>query len=119
MTAAEVTHGILLEIWSERIAQNEKWGEQNHPNVDPVWLDASTLATALEFVAKDVKEEVDRKAEEGRSNYVDILREEVAEAKVEAFRGDDAALRVELVQVAAVAVQWIEAIDRRTAEAGS
>lgn len=46
----------------------------------------------------------------GSPNWEDVLVEEVAEA-IDA--PDDAALREELVQVAAVAVAWIECIDRR------
>ncbi|HYF53037.1 MAG TPA: hypothetical protein VEA41_02135 [Salinarimonas sp.] len=42
--------------------------------------------------------------------YSQILAEEVAEALAES---DPMLLRAELVQVAAVAVQWVEAIDRR------
>lgn len=41
-----------------------------------------------------------------------MLLEEVAEAFAES---DDARLRAELVQVAAVAQAWIESIDRRSA----
>lgn len=44
-------------------------------------------------------------------DWLHILREEVAEAFAET---DPVALRGELVQVAAVAVAWAEAIDRRT-----
>jgi len=46
----------------------------------------------------------------GRVSWADILLEEVFEALAE---DDPAALRVELIQVAAVAVQWVEAIDRK------
>jgi hypothetical protein len=41
-----------------------------------------------------------------------ILREEVYEAFAEE---DPAALRTELIQVAAVAATWVDAIDRRAA----
>lgn len=48
----------------------------------------------------------------GTGTWSDILVEELTEA-IEADNDED--LRAELVQVAAVAVQWIAAIDRRTA----
>jgi NTP pyrophosphatase (non-canonical NTP hydrolase) len=48
-----------------------------------------------------------------------ILVEEVAEAVEAAANGDLTALREELVQVAAVAVAWIEAINRRIDNAES
>jgi hypothetical protein len=51
-------------------------------------------------------------ADGGYLDWLHILREEVAEAFAES---DPAKLRAELVQVAAVAVNWVEAIDRRAA----
>lgn len=78
---------VISDVAKERGRQNEKWGEQNH--MDPVWLA--------------------------------ILSEEVGEAAQallhNKFGGDHAGtLRKELVQVAAVAVQWIECIDRHGGE---
>jgi hypothetical protein len=52
----------------------------------------------------------DLASQEGRLTHAHILEEEVAEALAET---DPAKLREELVQVAAVAVKWIEEIDRR------
>lgn len=77
----------LLDVSQERTKQNVKWGEQNHD--DLMW-------TA-------------------------ILGEEVGESCQEVLTqiwgkqngGGHGNLREELVQVAAVAVAWIEAIDRR------
>ena len=51
---------------------------------------------------------------DGSVTFEHILTEEWAEAMAES---DPDALRAELVQVAAVAVQWIEAIDIRAAPA--
>jgi hypothetical protein len=51
-------------------------------------------------------------AQEGTTTWKHILREEFLEAMAEE---DPEQLREELVQVAAVAVAWIEAIDRRAA----
>ena len=48
-------------------------------------------------------------AQIGQCTWLHILREEVFEAFAE---DDPAKLRAELIQVAAVAVQWVEAIDR-------
>ena len=54
----------------------------------------------------------DRGAEGSASYWVGILMEEVGEA----MQAQSAsALRAELIQVAAVAVSWVEAIDRRAA----
>lgn len=108
-----VTAAVLEEVLAERARQDEKWGEQNHPSgtgPDVQWpVHAWGGAKAVAEVAKD---RTDWRAREGGLTYLDILHEEVAEAFAEK---DEQALRAELVQVAAVAVQWIEAIDRREA----
>lgn len=46
--------------------------------------------------------------------WLGILMEEVGEAATETFDGNLEDLRAELVQVAAVAVAWIESIDATT-----
>jgi hypothetical protein len=61
-------------------------------------------------VAEHAKAMTDAAAEAGVVTWRDILHEEVCEAFAET---DPEALRAELVQVAAVAVKWVEAIDRR------
>lgn len=78
----------LADIADERRRQNEKWGQQDH---DP-------------------------------TGWVAILVEEVGEVAKEstallppADRFDIAAYRAEMVQVAAVAVQAIECLDRNEA----
>lgn len=75
---------ILVELDAERSAQNDKWGEQNHE--DFIWAA--------------------------------ILGEEMGEVQQAALHdrfGGKAAgtLRTELIQTAAVAIQWLECIDRR------
>jgi NTP pyrophosphatase (non-canonical NTP hydrolase) len=82
---------ILAEVQAERTRQDAKWGEQNGHDFE----------------------------------WVSIITEEIGEAAQAAneanfqsskTRGDYSHLRVELVQVAAVAVAWIGAIDRRAAK---
>jgi hypothetical protein len=98
------TRDVLDEVYAERAAQNAKWGEQNHPdgtgNVDQ--------QRYAEFRRKWCQDAFGA----GYGTWADVLAEEVAEAEGER---DPARLRAELVQVAAVAVAWCEAIDRRTA----
>jgi hypothetical protein len=62
------------------------------------------------YVAACARQETDQMAGEGVCTWRDILLEEVAEAFAE---DDPGRLRAELIQVAAVATQWVEAIDRR------
>jgi hypothetical protein len=106
-----ITDRVLSEVLAERIRQDDKWGQQNHRDgtgPDQGVLDGWT-ASAL---AEAARNNCQRHAEMGIVSWLDILGEEVAEALAE---DDPAKLRAELLQVAAVAVAWIEAIDRRKA----
>jgi hypothetical protein len=93
---------VLAEVAAERRRQDERWGEQNH--------DDGTGTERGAFVARVLRRACDRRHAEGVGTWADILAEEVGEAFGES---DPAALRTELVQVAAVAVAWAGAIDRR------
>jgi len=114
-----LTAEVLRLIVAERRRQEAKWGEQNHPDgtglaepvlaaVDDVLvehgfeLQGETPAAALMVAARQAcKDEFDRH----QGSYADVLLEEVFEALAE---DDPQALVTELVQVAAVAVAWIE-----------
>lgn len=112
---------VLQDIGDERARQDAKWGEQNHPDgtgdqehplVELAYYRSSELferitAGSLAYRAKDA---TDRAARKGRVTWTAILLEEVFEALAE---DDPSALRTELIQVAAVAASWAEAIDRR------
>jgi hypothetical protein len=86
----------------ERDRQDIQWGQQDHPDGtgDPA------LATYLLLA----RERIARAVQDGELNWMLILNEEFAEACVET---DPDKLRIELIQVAAVAVAWVEAIERR------
>lgn len=93
---------VLEDVRAERYAQDVKWGEQNHPDgtgrPGDVWVaDAARAQCQAAFAA-------------GRGTWRDVLTEEFEEAMAET---DPEKLRTELIQVAAVAVAWVEAIDRR------
>lgn len=97
---------VLNEIKAERERQDAKWGEQNHPN----GTGGPTKAQRIEL-ANLAKLACDTAAKQGKLTWNHILTEEMMEAIAE----DDAALlRAELVQVAAVTVSWIQAIDRKS-----
>lgn len=94
---------LLQEVRAERARQDQKWGEQNHPDGTgqyPETIDADVARMACQNAA-----------EGGYLDWMHILREEVAEAFAES---DPARLRAELVQVVSVGVAWIQAIDRRS-----
>lgn len=98
------TFHILTEVQDERKRQDAKWGEQNHPN-----------GTGYEFYKRlcdDYRMDYDLQSSSDELTWDTILLEEVYEALSE---DDQAKLRAELLQVAAVAVAWIECIDRRAA----
>jgi hypothetical protein len=99
------TAAVLAEIAAERTAQDAKWGPQNHIDGTREYghYDQQTALAA--------KAACQLRAGAGCTTWRAILWEEVAEAFAEE---DPALLRAELVQVAAVAAAWIEAIDRRT-----
>ncbi|ALY07409.1 hypothetical protein SEA_WIGGLEWIGGLE_87 [Mycobacterium phage Wigglewiggle] len=96
---------VLDEIAAERARQEAKWGEQNHPDA----YEELTYNLASGDCFKAVTE---ARSSFGMCSYADILLEEVAEAVDEARAGDKAALRTELIQVAAVATKWVEKLDR-------
>lgn len=82
-----ISPSVLSAVFMERKRQNEKWGEQNHD--------------AYRWLA--------------------ILSEEVGEAAQAALHNEfggraKGTLWTELVQVAAVAIQWLECIDRHRGE---
>jgi hypothetical protein len=104
--------GVLLEVADERVRQTDKWGEQNPPNGTgpsklPMPYGSGSWSAAV--AAESLKIITECAAQIGQCTWLHILREEVFEAFAES---DPAKLRAELIQVAAVAVQWVEAIDR-------
>lgn len=103
--------GVLAEIQAERLAQDEKCGEQNHEDgtVQIDRLDSQPLQRWT-FHAVNQRNRTNLRALDGDLAWSDILAEEVAEAFAET---DPVKLRTELIQVAAVAVAWVECIDRR------
>lgn len=94
--------GISGEIWDERCQQIDKHGDQPHPD--------GTSAVAWAESVRVAKLSCRMGAALGIITWSDILGEEMAEA----FASEDPeALRAELVQVAAVAVAWIQDLDNR------
>jgi hypothetical protein len=92
---------LLAEVEEECFYQNDKWGEQNH--LDGTGSQADKDRAAISKAKCQANTPVE-------DNWRDVLDEEVTEAFAES---DPVLLRAELIQVAAVAVQWISAIDRR------
>jgi hypothetical protein len=100
------TNVVLVDICAERDRQDQKWGKQSHPDGT-----GEGVCPGFKATAEKLKAATAYAAQEGRLTWRHILKEEVAEAVAES---DRARLRAELVQVAAVAVAWIEDLDGRT-----
>jgi hypothetical protein len=94
---------VLGEVAAERERQERKFPSQE-----------LTDGTGSQYRSRAdaARAACDFAAQTGELTWSHILEEELAESLAEA---DPAALRVELMHTAAVAVRWIEAIDRRAA----
>jgi len=92
-----------MDVLAERQRQKKLHGVQTLPDGT-----GDSASDAMRSVAQMLCDQATRR---GTLTWRDILREEVFEAFAETDRDK---LREELIQVAAVAVQWIEAIDRES-----
>ncbi|GAA1825942.1 hypothetical protein GCM10009735_71450 [Actinomadura chokoriensis] len=92
---------VLADVRAEREAQDRMWGVQEFPD-----------GSGPEFAehAEAAKRECATAYQQGELTWRHVLTEEFFEALAES---DPAALRTELVQTAAVAVKWIQSLDRR------
>lgn len=103
------------DVMEERGRQDAKWGEQNHPDFDPE-LEALRVRRAVDYGVCDessARKWYEEAKAEGRLSWAHVLVEELSEAICST---NEANLRHELVQTAAVALAWIEAIDRRRSQ---
>lgn len=99
-------HRVFADIRDERARQDAKWDEQHWPDgTHPSFAHDAEMYQAV----------VDSNSGQGLTNWTHILLEEVYEALAET---DPAKLRDELVQAAAVIVNWLEDIDGRAATVG-
>jgi len=101
--STENTAGVLAEVLAERERQEAKFPDQ-HDLPDGTGQDHAVV------VAKIARAACDEAHKAGRLTWRHILCEEYAEAVAEV---DPVKLRAELIQVAAVAVKWVEWLDRR------
>jgi hypothetical protein len=104
------TMAVLADTYIERLDQDEKWGEQNHPDGTGPSKDSPASTATFDLCVFYAKAECEAQARAGNLTWTSILLEEVYEALTET---DPEKLRKELVQVAAVATAWIENLDRK------
>lgn len=114
--AANITQErIISEFRAERILQDKKFGEQNHfifPQDVEYFRRPAYYSIPEQFAAKRTLE---RALANGKLTFFDVLIEEVAEA---AEAKNIIEVRQELVQVGAVSLAMIEAIDRNAGKPG-
>ena len=111
------TIGVLSEVRDERGAQFSRYGT-NETLLDGTgkasrWLApvSDTSAVSVERLFRENYESFEDAY--GSPTWMHLLREEIAEVFVES---DTDRLREELIQVAALAVSWVEKIDARGTE---
>jgi hypothetical protein len=95
---------VLADVAAERAAQDAQWGMQRLPD--------GTGGERAAAESDAARCETETAAMEGGLTWRHVLAEEVLEAFAES---DPGRLRAELIQVAAVAVKWAQALDRRPA----
>lgn len=103
MTSPLDVRPVVIDVDIEMDDQVTRWGEQNHP-------DGTRSDLVSRFFADSAKQACAEAVSRGQLTWRLILEEEVREAFAET---DPSLLREELIQVAAVAASWAEAIDRR------
>lgn len=106
-------YDILADIILERASQDQKWGQQDHPDVTEACNPHQLVDAEGAQLSNDVA------VEDGSLSWMHILWEEVWEAHEEAevvYNDDTTRLEAELTQVAAVVVAHLEAIRRRKAK---
>ena len=104
---------VLDQVANERYCQHAKFKQQNWPDGTGTLLDLNIARARTPLSASDAAKDVTNQAfADGKLTWKDILVEELFEALDET---DLERLRAEVIQVAGVAVAWVEAIDRRIA----
>lgn len=104
MNESEHRAKVLAEVDIERTRQDAKWGQQDHP------FKREGKRYDVMLGSRQARYRCDKRFGEKKGSFADILLEEVYEA---IDTDSEADARAELVQVAAVAVAAIQAIDRR------
>lgn len=104
---------IFNEIKAERERQELKWGEQDHPILDPILINLSPqrMCEEYEIPSEDRARQLVEIHDERRDlTYFHILMEEISE--VASCGSNVEELRKELIQSAAVLIAMIESLDR-------
>lgn len=111
------TIAVLENVFEERLRQVEKYGhnETLEDGTGECWLPfKGVLALTADEIEKGFRADYEQtEAIYGKPTWMDLVREEVAEAFAET---DPDRLEAELTQVAALCVSWVEKIRARRDE---
>jgi hypothetical protein len=112
---SDVMSFAFEDVSDELARQRVLWGVQDHPSFYPeaeAFIgDPELLARAHGIVSESAARDILESAvARGQCAWAGILIEEVAE--LFGTEGDLSALREELIQVAAVALSWVDCLDR-------
>lgn len=108
---SDIEENILRDVLTERQRQFDLWGDQDHPSVCK--SDENRPITEIYGLptAAEAREDVEVSRELGYLSWAGIATEELSEV-VEARTEEER--REELVQLTALLIGWIEAIDRKS-----
>lgn len=107
-----MTQELLARVGQEMERQVAKWGYQNHPSYFLPDVFEVSVEHDIELTTEFTKALCDERLSAADCSWQDIMNEELMEARDEAIAGNTEALKTELIQIAAVALSWIESIER-------
>lgn len=113
------TRAVLDDVAAERVRQFARYGSNSDlmdgtgPTVRWLWPISDDQATDIQVQFREDYEWAEQHY--GKPTWCDLVREEVAESFQES---DPGRLREELLQVAALAVSWVETLDARRLASG-
>ena len=118
VTAGFDRTAVLSDINKERDRQVQKWGDEDNFDLPPIsfkFNDPGSVAAQILGVPHmtDAREACEANADAGQQDWGSVIVEELAEVVEAAGRQNEVDLYSELIQLAAVAVSWAEALLRR------
>lgn len=102
---------VLIDVANERVRQDLKWGQQNHPDgTGPHLPYRPYQAVSMLAAANAARARCQANTPAGTDNWWDIWMEEIHEAGAASTEEE---LYTELIQAAAVNINWAASIRRR------
>jgi len=117
--------GVVAEVIGELERQDIKSGQASYPSIEERFIKSISPRLCMGavvaqhyglFTAEIARAKCDAAFKNGHGNWAHVLVKEVCES-IDCL-DNEAAMRAELVQVVAVAIRWIQDLDRRGGAAG-